>query len=394
MIRRLLFCILLFCILFTSRTELHAKSYVNYKITKSQDTIKITFPKKFYIDKIIIPAESFKLWGKYKCKLLAIQAGNTKKACSITRSDLFEIALGGIVTNKILITPIIKQPTKFVSNASIFVDGSSIETREIETSLSSQADQLIQFHAERKCFSCHTLYPFAISCRLAHKKGLKIPTKRIVTIGKQLLSMQNKNGYFSFLNQPKYGKITTTLCAGAIFSELLNIDPIFFKYLEKIALLIPKLLQQKDNKQISDFNYPPFYIGDTTCNYFISKIISRYFYSSISKKNGPNYALLKILKEIRLRYVNLEKLTTNEKILVLLTYPYGCSITPENYVNQSKLIAEKIINNLKIRNIFSLALTNLILKRANMPLLLEKSLGKNNILNTLYRITKIKIGHN
>ncbi len=239
-------------------------------------TIVINFSEKLAISKVILPTNAYKLWGaETKCRAATIKAG-TKSFLSSTNINGNELtfSLGGIITRQIVINPLYTEiSTTDGNNSEPVIEAVRAKIRLIEDKISQLAQQTIDFQKQNRCFSCHTAYPLAILFNEADKKGYKIDKKQIELLTESIGAIQKADGSFHFDQQPDYGTISPTLCAGAIFAQLTRFDKRVLVNLNRILLLLPGWLDKNSNIK-SDFYFTPIFLGQTTSAVFEALIIA------------------------------------------------------------------------------------------------------------------------
>jgi hypothetical protein len=335
---------------------------------KTAGTIIINFSEKLAISKIILPTNTEKLWGAgKKCRAATIKAGN-KSFLSSTDQNGNELtfSLEGIIAQKIIVNPLyIEVSTTDSNNADPVVEAVRAKIRLIEDKIKLLAQQTIEFQKQNRCFSCHTAYPLAVLFNEADKKGYKIDKKQIEILTESIGATQKADGSFYFKQQPDYGTITPTLCAGAIFAQLARFDRRLLVNLNRILLLLPGWLDKNSNLK-SDFYFTPIFIGQTTSTVFEALIIAAIYYfepsvTGTDREESLRQRLLYLNRNLKIRPEGNQQ----HNLVLLGGLPYIGQFSPEQKEPLLKGLIKFLENEPEARHIQLRGLAGLFFHRIN-----------------------------
>jgi hypothetical protein len=150
-------------------------------------------------------------------------------------------------------------------------------TRQIEDEIAALTLEVQAFQKRHNCFSCHTALPLALLVNQAEKKKFKTPGIEIKQMLEKIEGLQKSDGSYNFPDQPDYGTITPTLCAGALFALLSNSGYETRPVLTKIVNLFPAW---RDEKGVmgSDFFFRPLMVGRPASALFEAFSIAGLYY--------------------------------------------------------------------------------------------------------------------
>lgn len=238
----------------------------NYAIYRYGDRIVISFSATWAFDAVKLPVIMTRLWGEQiDCRAAAIEvAGQQFVASAGQNSNFLNFNLQGLATDSLVITPLFKQNTSS-ENATAQIEFTAVlaKIRKIEKNLAELTSRVAAFQRQNNCFSCHIALPLALAYKTAAARGYKVSSTRIIDLGRDIAAMQLSEGSFHFPEQPDYGKIVTTLSAGAILAMISDFSSEFITSLKKILPLLPGWVDQ-DGLLKSDFFFRPFFIGQPT----------------------------------------------------------------------------------------------------------------------------------
>lgn len=302
--------------------------------------IKIKFSEMLALDSISLPTVSTELWGKgVRCRAATIRIGSQNFLSSTKTIDspmLFNP--GGAITDTMIISPVFTEPATNSMDGLFKVEAVRARIRQIEDEITALSNEVLEFQNENRCFSCHTAFPIAMVLNEADKKGFKIPQQAVEKIGASIGAMQKVDGTFHFSNQPDYGTISPTLCAGAVLALLARFAPEMLTNINKIAVLFPKWYDEKGDLK-SDFFFKPLFLGQTSSALFEALVFSSlyYFEPSVTGK-APNEMHRKRLIHLNQNCRIDKDLSVIHSLLILSALPYIGQFSNE----QSNLIANSI----------------------------------------------------
>jgi hypothetical protein len=318
---------------------------LDYKIQTLPDSVRVILPATFSVSLVKLPAFNEELWGKdVKCTLAILKTDNHEHVSGVGANDS-EIVFAkpnGLLKSFELI-PIAfsksdaKPPHPDNLQSKIIIIGISEELQEIEDELYRLSIETFNFNKTNQCFSCHTSYPLLKACNEASNSGIKVPTEKIVAIGKQIQAFQNTDGTFFFPKSPAYGKITTSLCAGATLALATRYSTSFLQPLKRLFNFMP-LWQTKTGQLDSDFFFPPFFLGKMTSGLFESIIVSALCYAPDASPENDSTAMYDRLKWLKKTAKQYETKGDLSKLILLHGAPYFYQFPAE----EREAISQKI----------------------------------------------------
>ncbi|GAB4279535.1 MAG: hypothetical protein Kow0029_23520 [Candidatus Rifleibacteriota bacterium] len=311
-----------------------------FTMQKNGSTVSLVFAERLAIEQLRLPAISEQLWGAgQRCGAVAVSAGTiTYMGSTPAGSDSILIELNGNICDKLDLVPLYLEPTTENSIGHIEIKAVRETKKILENKLRNLTLSVIDFQKRNNCFSCHTAFPLALALSEADRKGLKIPQTEIEKLGESLCSMQSADGSYHFPDQPDYGTISPTICAGAICSLLVRFDKRLLVNLDRIMFLLPGWLDEQGNLK-SDFFFKPLFLGQSTSTAFEALIIAAvYYYEPSITGIIPNDSLRQ-----RLNYLNIKNRISNKTSLIqdlvlFLGIPYVGQINDE----QKSMLVEKL----------------------------------------------------
>ncbi|MEW6709072.1 MAG: hypothetical protein AB1403_04550 [Candidatus Riflebacteria bacterium] len=282
-------------------------------LSHDEGKVKIRFSEEIALSLLKIPVVSTSFWGQnMACRAATLKINDQSFIASAKPGEVYLIfKLDHQICREAFLTPVFIESTDKQGDSPAYFEARNAEIRRSELELFRQSREILQFHEKNRCFSCHTLLPLAITINQADQKGIGIPLEEIEKIGESLTAMQNPDGSFFFPEQPDYGKITTSLCAGAIFSILLRFDRRLIVNLQRLKRLLPSWTDE-ENDMKSDFFFRPLFLGKVTSALFEALIISSlYYHQTAITSEMPD-------DELRQRLIHL-----NRRFKIDLTMPFG-----------------------------------------------------------------------
>ncbi len=310
---------------------------IDYKIETGLNSVRIVLPATYSISLIKIPAFAPTIWGKSnKCTLSVFKSRDYRQVSALQKQnssihfenptglfksfELIPVAFSPPTTDEL--------PTNINNAKPIEIFGTSEKLQAVEDELYRLSIETFNFNQSNNCFSCHTSYPLFKACNEAVNRGLKVPTEKLIAIGKQIQEFQNSDGSFFFSSNPIYGKISTSLCAGAILAMASRYSVSFLHPLKKLFNIMP-LWQTKSGQLDSDFLLPPLFLGKMTSKLFESMIISALFYSPVAIPEISKSILRQRLVWLQSRKTNIRKIGTLKMLMLLQGIPYLFQFSPE-----------------------------------------------------------------
>lgn len=295
------------------------------------EKIKIRFSEDIAVSLVKIPVISTSVWGRnMACRAATLRINDQSFIASAKPGEAFlTFKLDHQICREAFLTPVFLEATEKQGDNPAYFEARNAEIRRTELELFQQSRDILQFHEKNRCFSCHTLLPLAISINEADKKGIGIPLEEIEKIGESLTAMQNLDGSFFFPEQPDYGKITTSLCAGAVFSLLLRFDRRLIVNLQRLKRLLSGWTDE-ENDMKSDFFFRPLFLGKVTSALFESMIIAAlYYHQTAINSEIPD-------EELRQRLIHLDQrfkidlaMPFSQNLVILLGLPYFGQISDQ-----------------------------------------------------------------
>ncbi|HNX74140.1 MAG TPA: hypothetical protein PLM07_03070 [Candidatus Rifleibacterium sp.] len=287
----------------------------SYAVTHLQNKLSISFAREYAFDEIELPAVSNTLWGTgNECRAVLLELNGRQFVSSVAApGQTLIFRPGGLPGREFFITPLIVNKGGEASTGSEKIRFSAVpaEVRSIETRITELTDRVSAFQQENRCFSCHTALPLALVFREAGKRRMAIDPNSILNIGREISAMQLGDGSFFFAKQPVYGRITTTLCAGAVIAIISDFSTEFMINLKRI---LPLLVEWNigDEPLQADFFLRPLFSGQPATALFESLIISTMYCKS------ENEGEVSADERLQKRLMNLQKWVTEQNSEPLL----------------------------------------------------------------------------
>ncbi len=266
-----------------------------YTVSSLKDNITVTLAEESAFDIIELPLRSEDLWGQsQECRAAMLEiAGQQFISSAMPGSTHMVFKPGGLTGTSFSIRPLIVENFSdgVSGTASITFNAVPAKVRAIETRISSLTERVAIFQNQNRCFSCHTALPLAIVYREANNRGFNIDQNQLLNIGRDISAMQLGDGSFFFDWQPVYGRITTSMCAGAVLALISDFSTEFLMNLRKI---LPLLYEWNDSPEPvnADFFLQPFYTGQPTSALFETIIISTLYFKSAIEQMGEAEEIL------------------------------------------------------------------------------------------------------
>ncbi|MFZ5952409.1 MAG: hypothetical protein ACOYXC_17035 [Candidatus Rifleibacteriota bacterium] len=289
-----------------------------------EEKIKIRFSEEIALSRVKIPVVSTSVWGpNLACRAATLKINGQSFIASAKPGEIFLIfKLDHQICREAYLIPVFLEATDKHDDSPAQIEARKAEIRRSELELFQQSREILQFQEKNRCFSCHTLLPLAITINEADKKGIGVPLEEIEKIGESLTAMQNPDGSFFFPEQPDYGKITTSLCAGAVFSILLRFDRRLIVNLQRLQRLLPGWADE-ENDMRSDFFFRPLFLGKVTSALFEALIIAAlYYHQTAITSELPDDELRQRLIHLNRRFKIDLSVPFGQNLILLLGLPY------------------------------------------------------------------------
>jgi len=289
---RLLPALAILALLLLQTFQANADYDFSYRVTRLENRLLINFTQPLAFDQILLPTHSDELWGQGTiCRAALIETSDSQFIASAKADEGFMVFRPRLAaSSSFYITPLVTRNTGFEyhpekTDNSIELKAVPAEVRAIENRIRKLVDATMQFNRENRCFSCHTALPLALAVKTASARGYDLDLNMLQTVGSELAGLQHADGSFFFPEQPAYGRIMTTLCAGAIISILAEFNPGLHANLKKM-LPVLKNWRNPDGTPGSDFFFRPVFIGQPTALLFESILTSTVYFRSFAESDG------------------------------------------------------------------------------------------------------------
>ena len=261
-----------------------------YVVTLLKNKLCISFAREYAFDEIELPAVSDTLWGKgNECRAVLLEIAGQQFVSSVAApGQTLLFRPGGLPDREFFITPLIVNQSGETASRTEKIRFSAVpaEIRRIETRITELTSRVSAFQKENRCFSCHTALPLAFAYREAGNRGLAIDQNSILNIGREISAMQLGDGSFFFAKQPVYGRVMTTLCAGAVLAIISDFSTEFMINLKRILPLLVEWDNGEEPVQ-ADFFLRPLFSGQPATALFESLIISTMYCKSENEGAVP-----------------------------------------------------------------------------------------------------------
>ncbi len=302
---RLLPVLAILALLLLQTLQVTASYDPSYQIARSENRLLVNFMQPLAFDQILLPTRNDELWGQgIICRAALIETAERQFIASAKADEGFMVFRPqSVASSSFYITPLITRTAgleNYEQNQGNRIELTAVpaEVRAIENRIRQLVDATVQFNRENSCFSCHTSLPLALAVKTAAARGYELDQQLLQTIGNEMARLQLADGSFFFPEQPAYGRIMTTMCAGAIISMLAEFNPALHENLKKILPVI-KSWRNSDGTPGSDFFFRPVFIGQPTALLFESILTSTVYFKSFAEGNGePDAQLGKRLNEL------------------------------------------------------------------------------------------------
>lgn len=277
----------------------------SYQIARFENRLLVNFTQPLAFDQILLPTRSDELWGQgIICRAALIETSDRQFIASAKADEGFMVFRPqAAASSSFYITPLITRtasPESHGQNPGNRIELTAVpaEVRAIENRIRQLVDATMQFNRENRCFSCHTSLPLALTVKTAAARGYELDQKMLQTVGNEMARLQLADGSFFFPEQPAYGRIMTTMCAGAIISMLAEFNPGLHENLKKILPAL-KSWRNPDGTPGSDFFFRPVFIGQPTALLFESILTSTVYFRSFAESDGePDAQIGRRLSEL------------------------------------------------------------------------------------------------
>lgn len=325
---RLLPVIVILAMLLFQTFRVNADPNFSYQVTRLENRLLINFAQPLAFDQILLPTHSAELWGQgIICRAALIEASDHQFIASARTNEGFMVFRPKTAaSSSFYITPLITRAAELENhgqNADNRIELTAVpaEVRAIENRIRHLVDATMQFNRENRCFSCHTALPLALAVKNAAARGYELDQNMLQTVGNEMARLQLADGSFFFPEQPAYGRIMTTMCAGAIMSILAQFNPDLHASLRKMLPML-KSWQNPDGTPGSDFFFRPVFIGQPTALLFESILISAAYFRSFAESNGePDAQLGKRLRELSGWAKDLKNEAIHRRIIIMAGMP-------------------------------------------------------------------------
>ncbi|MDD3147392.1 MAG: hypothetical protein PHD82_08830 [Candidatus Riflebacteria bacterium] len=323
--RKLVTIVLILLLLFSASETPAESSPQNYTIQRLDGRLVVFFESSWALDEIVLPSVSSDLWGQnLECCAAMIETAGKQLIGSVSpQASGMRFNPTGVASDSIVITPLIvvAATTAGKEKGRIFFRGVAAEVRALENEISELAGRVSDFQRQNRCFSCHTALPMAMVYRNASAIGLNIDHEKILEIGRQISALQLGDGSFFFPLQPAYGRIMTTLCAGAIMAVISDFSSEFIFNLKKILPLLAEW-RVENGPTSSDFFLRPLFIGQPTAAFFEAIIISTIYFRSFAEPEGePDETLRLRLVELSRWADTMKSEPVHRRIVIMMGMP-------------------------------------------------------------------------
>lgn len=317
-----LFCLLLFHLLISIPV---AGAGFAWNITRNASSATIIFSEELAIESLMLPTEASRLWGPgVSCRAATLQLADRSFIASAQPGQKeLVFHLEGLFTDRILVRPAyLEKADQPEGSGSILLEAVPAQTRRIESEIESLTRQVIDFQKQNNCFSCHTLFPLALTINEAARRGLSIASSSIEVLSDSLTAMQRADGRYYFANQPEYGEVSTSLCAGGAMALLVRFDRRLLLNLVRISRLFPNWIDDESDLK-SDFFFRPLFIGKPTSAMFEALILAAlYYFRPVITGEKADEELRQRLIRLNARFkIDIED-SAAQNLLLLVALPY------------------------------------------------------------------------
>ncbi len=311
---------------------------LSYRVTRLENRLLVSFTQPLAFDQILLPTFSEELWGQdIICRAALIETSDRQFIASARADEGFMVFRPeSVASSSFYITPLITRtvgneyPGRNISNR-IELTAVQAEVRAIENRIRQLVDATMQFNRENRCFSCHTALPLALAVKNAAAIGYELDQNMLRTVGSDIARLQLADGSFFFPEQPAYGRIMTTMCAGAIISIMANFNPDLYANLKKMLPLL-KSWRNPDGTPGSDFFFRPVFIGQPTALLFESILTGAVYFRSFAE-GEPDTQLGNRLSELSGWAKDLKNEAIHRRIIIMagmpLTFQFAETERPE-----------------------------------------------------------------
>ena len=295
-----------------------------HSIQRTDEKTRIEFSEELAVEKLVVPCNSEKIWGPGKRCLAATVIFGKKQFISSAVSGEKGIVffLDHLIGEGFEIKPVFTEPNIDENEGILEIVATRAQTRRIELKIAELSQRVLSFQQQNQCFSCHTLFPLALTINEADKNGFRISSEQVKKLGESLGSMQSVNGSYFFARQPDYGTISTSLCAGSIFAMLARFDRRMLVNLEKIYSSFHAWLDEENDLK-SDFFFRPLFIGKTASALFEALIVAALYYQNPTVTGiARNENLRQRLMHLNKRFKVEAEAPVLQNLLLLTGLPY------------------------------------------------------------------------
>ncbi|HPW57966.1 MAG TPA: hypothetical protein PLK58_04970 [Candidatus Rifleibacterium sp.] len=306
----------------------NADTDFSYRVTRLENRLLVNFTQPLAFDQILLPTCNDELWGPGTiCRAALIEAADQQFIASARANEGFMVFRPKTTaSSSFYITPLITRAAELENhgqNADNRIELTAVpaEVRAIENRIRHLVDATMQFNRENRCFSCHTALPLALAVKTAAARGYELDQNMLQTVGNEIARLQLADGSFFFPEQPAYGRIMTTMCAGAILSMLAEFNPELHTNLKNM-LPVLKNWRNPDGTPGSDFFFRPVFIGQPTALLFESILTSSVYFRAFAESDGaPDAQLGKRLSELSGWAKDLKNEAIHRRIIIMAGMP-------------------------------------------------------------------------
>lgn len=316
----------------TKRTRLFSLLFLFYAVAvfaadfqtiKTEKNVLIRFEKELAIETLVLPTNNAQLWGKGgSCRAVTLDIAEQRFIGSARPDeDTITFQLNGLIDKELLLTPVFVEKLDLPAKE-ILISAKLAETKRIENEIFDLSQQVYEFQQKNRCFSCHTIFPLALALNEADREGYVVSKLQIEKLGESIAAMQRPDGSFFFANQPEYGTISPSLCAGASLAILARFDRRNLLVIERIAGLFPGWLDEESDMKY-DFFFRPLFLGKPTSVLFESMIIASEYYFRPSITEEPHEEQLRErLIRLNHRFETASDTARLQNLMILTGLPY------------------------------------------------------------------------
>lgn len=299
-----------------------------YEVSRHGNKLIIKFRQQLAFDEVHLPAISEELWGRGNlCRAALLEASN-QQYISAAQKDKNPIIFrpDAIASSSLLITPLIVvkhdgETGNETSSPLIKIIAVPAAYRHLEHRLAKLASKVSDFQQKNRCFSCHTALPLAMTFQAAANRGLHIDQDAILQVGREIAGLQQSDGSYFFSQEPAYGTIMTTLCAGATMALISDFSAEFTMNLIKIMPLL-KDWQNRDGITDSDFFFRPFFVGQPTAAALEAIIINNLHCAAAQNhERQQNIDLHRRLQQLQKWAESQKKEAVHRRIVIMAATP-------------------------------------------------------------------------